>query len=64
VTVVWYTTAQVAERWQTSQDEVRKLIRSRRLGAMRLKRASKRPTYRVSETHLAEYERAQELRAR
>lgn len=54
---VWFTVAQVAEHWGITADEVRKLIRSRRLGHMRLNPDAVRPTYRISETHIAKYER-------
>jgi predicted transcriptional regulator len=55
--VTYYTVAEVADRWGITAHQVREHIRARRLGAMKLNPDSVRPTYRVSEHHLAKFER-------
>lgn len=62
--VQWHTPKEVATRWGVHPNEIRKLIRSRRLGAMVVNPAARRPTYRISETQLTKYERQQERRTR
>lgn len=53
----WLKVTEVAARLNTSPAEIRKLIRARHLGCLKLNPDAKRPTYRVSDKHLEQYER-------
>lgn len=59
----WYTVAEVAERLNQSEEQVRHLIRARYLGFRKLNPDARRPTYRISEAAIQKYEKQHEKRA-
>jgi excisionase family DNA binding protein len=63
VTQQWFTVAQVAQRLNQSEEQVRHLIRARYLGFRKLNPDARRPTYRISEAAIQKYEAQYEKRA-
>lgn len=60
---VYFTAAEVAARWRCSRDEVYHQLRAGNLRHIKLDPKAVRPTYRISEKHLRDFERQRESAA-